>query len=243
MLKPRLSVQGEISGYTPGSVINRHRLEGQVHVSAKPFLLERAPLVGQFVRLEPYGDANRAEVQSALDCDHEAWLLFSMSGQGAHFDAWWANIGQQVHAARSHGFAIRDLSTGRVVGTSSFLNIRPERQTVEIGATFLHPSARSGYVNPESKLLLLQHAFECGARRVELLTDLRNTRSQAAIAKLGAHREGVMRRDRITWTGHIRDSVLYAVTDQDWAAVRSILMRRLEAFGWAEPAIHPSIQP
>src|SRR3546814_8361682 len=78
---------------------------------------------------------------------------------------------------------------------------------LEIGATFLHPSVRSGYVNPDAKKLMLAHAFASGARRVELLTDLRNAWSQAAIAKLGAIREGVLRRDRKTWTGHIRDPV------------------------------------
>jgi N-acetyltransferase len=74
---------------------------------------------------------------------------------------------------------------------------------------------------------MLAHAFACGARRVELLTDLRNVRSQAAIAKLGAVREGVLRRERVTWTGHVRDSVLFAVTDLDWPDVRARLERRL----------------
>ncbi len=82
---------------------------------------------------------------------------------------------------------------------------------------------------------MLQHAFLGGARRVELVTDLRNTRSQAAIAKLGAVREGVLRRDRVTWTGHIRDSVLFAITDLDWPAVQAGLKTRLSALGWAEP--------
>src|SRR3546814_11930807 len=109
-------------------------------------------------------------------------------------------------------YAVRDLDSGTVVGTSSFLNIKPERCCVEIGATFLHPSVRSGYVNPDAKKLMLAHAFASGARRVELLTDLRNAWSQAAIAKLGAIREGVLRRDRKTWTGHIRDTAVFSIT-------------------------------
>ena len=124
------------------------------------------------------------------------------------------------------GGALVDMN-GRLVGTSSFLNIKPERQTVEIGATFLHPDVRAGFVNPAAKLLMLERAFACGARRVELLTDLRNARSQAAIAKLGAVREGVLRRDRITWTGHVRDSVLFAITDLDWPDIRAGLLTRL----------------
>jgi len=189
--------------------------------------LGRLPLVGNFVRLEPYEDAIKEELRQALDCDAEAWNVFASSGQGQHFEAWWANSEREMRADRWLSYAIRDLGAGNVVGTSSFLNIRPERQSVEIGATFLHPSARARHANPESKLLMLRFAFENGARRVELVTDLRNVRSQAAIAKLGAVREGVMRRDRITWTGHVRDSVLYSITDLDWPAVKLSLESRL----------------
>jgi RimJ/RimL family protein N-acetyltransferase len=197
--------------------------------------LERVPLSGRFVRLEPYEEAVKAQVRVALDCDAAAWNLFAVSGQGDHFDTFWSNIEREVCAGRWLAYAIRDLSDDKIVGTTSFLNIRPERQCVEIGCTFLHPNVRAGYVNAESKLLMLEHAFLGGARRVELVTDLRNTRSQAAIAKLGAVREGVLRRDRVTWTGHIRDSVLFSITDLDWPAVRAGLKTRLSAFGWAEP--------
>lgn len=124
-------------------------------------------------------------------------------------------------------YAIRRKADQRIVGTTSFLNIKPDRQTVEIGGTFLCPEVRSGYVNPESKLLMLEYAFASELRRVELLTDLRNVRSQAAIAKLGAVKEGVLRRDRVTWTGHVRDSVLFSIIDLDWPTVRSRLRQRL----------------
>lgn len=164
---------------------------------------------------------------AALDCDDAAWQLFAMSGRGDHFEGWWARLTALNDARQWISYAIRDVGTNTVVGTSSFLNIVADRCCVEVGGTFLHPDARSGYVNPESKLLMLDHAFTAGARRVELLTDLRNVRSQAAIARLGAVREGVLRRDRQTWTGHIRDSVLYSVTDLDWPRVREGLERRL----------------
>ena len=191
------------------------------------FALENMVLEGRFVRLEPYAADLKTAVGIALDCDASAWDLFAMSGQGEHFDKWWADLNDQVARGNWIAYAIRDQATQAVVGTSSFLNIKKERQTVEIGATFLRPDVRSGYVNAEAKLLMLQHAFDCGARRVELLTDVRNARSQAAIAKLGAIREGVLRRDRITWTGHVRDSVLFAITDLDWPGVRTRLQLRL----------------
>ncbi len=191
------------------------------------FNLKSIPLVGNFVRLEPYALTSKEELRVALDCDAEAWNLFSLSGQGEHFEQWWSFINQRISAGQWIAYTIRTLSDNRVVGTSSFLNIKPERQCVEIGATFLHPSVRATQVNPEAKLLMLRYAFGCGIRRVELLTDVRNIRSQAAIAKLGAVREGVLRRDRITWTGHIRDSVLFSITDLDWAKVESNLEARL----------------
>lgn len=189
--------------------------------------LVRDVLQGRGVQLEPYRPELKQDVGAALDCDDAAWQLFAMSGRGDHFEGWWARLTALNDARQWISYAIRDVGTNTVVGTSSFLNIVADRCCVEVGGTFLHPDARSGYVNPESKLLMLDHAFTAGARRVELLTDLRNVRSQAAIARLGAVREGVLRRDRQTWTGHIRDSVLYSVTDLDWPRVREGLERRL----------------
>ena len=125
-------------------------------------------------------------------------------------------------------FAVRRLSDGRVVGTSSYIDIRKAHQVVEIGATFLHPDVRSSMINPEAKRLMLAHAFDAGAHRVEILTDLRNQRSQAAIAKLGAVREGVLRRHKVTWTGYVRDTVMFAVTDLDWPGVKDGLDARLQ---------------
>lgn len=203
---------------------------------ADNFNLKNIPLEGNFIRLEPYAITLKEALRDALDCDAAAWDLFSLSGQGEHFEHWWSSINRQVGAGLWLAYAIRTLSDDQIVGTSSFLNIKPERQCVEIGASFLHPSVRGTAVNPEAKLLMLRHAFASGVRRVELLTDVRNIRSQAAIAKLGAVREGMLRRDRITWTGHIRDSVLFSITDLDWPAVQDNLETRLASFITKHPA-------
>ena len=127
-------------------------------------------------------------------------------------------------------FPLHDID-GRIVGTTSYLNIRREHRGCEIGSTFYEPQARGGPVNPECKRLMLANAFDQGALRVDIVTDARNLRSQAAIAKLGAVREAVLRRHKITWTGHIRDTVVFAVTDLDWPQVRDRLDRRLAAAG------------
>ncbi|NIA52828.1 GNAT family N-acetyltransferase [Massilia sp. TW-1] len=194
--------------------------------------LARRVLAGRHVRLEPYAEGLREDVRAALDCDPDAWRLFAVNGQGQDFDTWWRTVNALVAQDEWVAYAVRSRATDTIVGTTSFLSLKRTRQCVEIGGTFLHPDVRGTLANAEAKYLMLAHAFACGARRVELLTDSRNVRSQAAIAKLGAVREGVLRRERVTWTGHVRDSVLFAVTDLDWPDVRARLERRL--------GIHPA---
>jgi len=198
-----------------------------IPVPPAPLDLDRRALAGRHVRLEPYADSLREGVRAALDCDPDAWRLFAVNGQGNDFDTWWRTVNALVAQGEWVAYAVRSRATDSIVGTTSFLSFKRTRQCVEIGGTFLHPDVRGTFVNAEAKYLMLAHAFACGARRVELLTDSRNVRSQAAIAKLGAVREGVLRRERVTWTGHVRDSVLFAVTDLDWPDVRARLERRL----------------
>ncbi len=182
---------------------------------------------GRFVWLEPISDANREGVRRALDCDPETWQLMSLPGQGEAFEGWWIDAMTDTNRI---AHAIVRKADGEVVGTSSYLQIRPAHGVVEIGWTFYRPDARGGPVNPEAKLLLMAHAFEAGAGRVELMVDARNQRSQAAVAKLGAVREGVLRKHKTTWTGHVRDTVCFSVLDEEWPAVRAGLQARLAAF-------------
>ena len=184
----------------------------------------------RWVALEPFGPETRDGVRAAVDVDPEAWALFSTCALGERFDGWWSEAMARTAEGRWLGYAVVRRTDERVVGMSSFIEPAPAHGRVELGATFLHPDARGGAVNPAAKRLMLAHAFQCGARRVEIVTDARNLRSQAAIAKLGAVREGVLRRHKTTWTGHVRDTVMYAVTDLDWPAVRHGLDARLTAF-------------
>jgi len=193
------------------------------------------PLEGRFVRLEPYDDALKADLAQALDVDQDAWNLLSRPGNGAYFEQWWADAAKTRAAGTGISFAVRRLSDRRMVGTTSYLNLRPADRIAEIGATFLHPDVRAGAVNPEMKRLMLAHAFDGGlfgqpAHRVEIVTDAVNLRSQAAIAKLGAVREGVLRRHKTTWTGRVRDTVMFSIIAEEWPAVRARLDERLAAF-------------
>ena len=198
--------------------------------------LNAAIMDGRAIRLEPYSDDNRAEVAAALNCDSEAWSIVGASGQGVNFDSWWRIRMAELTSGTGVPFAIRRLADGAVVGTSSYLELRAKHRSVEIGATFLRPEVRSGIVNPEAKHLMLAAAFGVGAVRVEILTDLRNRRSQAAIAKLGATREGVLRQHKITWTGHVRDTVCYSILDREWPAVKAGLEARMAELASAAPA-------
>jgi RimJ/RimL family protein N-acetyltransferase len=190
-------------------------------------ILEPTVLEGRFVRLEPLTAALREPLRRALDHDEQTWSIMSSTARGEHFDRWWADAEAETAAGSRIPLAVRRRSDDAVVGTTSLMTIRRPHRGVEIGWTFYRPDARGGAVNPECKRLLLAQAFAAGAVRVELMVDVRNQRSQAAVAKLGAVREGVMRRHKITWTGHVRDTVMFSITDQEWPAVRDGLDARL----------------
>jgi ribosomal-protein-alanine N-acetyltransferase len=114
------------------------------------------------------------------------------------------------------------------VGVTGYLEIRPAHRGLEIGRTLIYPAHQGTRVNPESKYLLLGHAFEAlEAVRVQFKTDVQNLHSQRAIEKLGAKREGVLRRYQARSSGFVRDSAVYSITDDDWPAVKAGLERRL----------------
>ncbi|WP_092308518.1 GNAT family N-acetyltransferase [Brevundimonas viscosa] len=192
--------------------------------------LSAAVLEDRFVRLEPFSEALREEVRAALDCDPEAWEIMVGAAWGPHFDGWWASAMAAMASVSRIPWAVREKASGRVVGTTSLYEIKPDYRRCEIGSTFYRPEARGGPVNPACKRLLLGHAFDAGAVRVEIITDAINPGSQAAIRKLGARDEGVLRKHKITWTGRIRDTAQFAILDEDWPEVRARLEARLVSY-------------
>ena len=147
---------------------------------------------------------------------------------GAHFEAGWAWLTGEVAAGRAIAFAV--MTEGRCRGMTSFLAIEAPHAKAEIGATYYEPSARGGPVNPAAKRLLLDHAFAAGARRIYLHVDALNARSRAAVLKLGAVQEGMLRHDRVVWTGRIRDTVVFSVLAGEWPKVRAGLDARLAGY-------------
>jgi RimJ/RimL family protein N-acetyltransferase len=125
-------------------------------------------------------------------------------------------------------FATVERSSGRVVGSTRFMNIDRSNRRVEIGSTWIAPPWQRTAVNTEAKYLMLRHAFEVWrCVRVELKTDALNEKSRNAILRIGAKEEGTLRRHVLTWTGRIRDSVYFSILDDEWPGVKSRLEERL----------------
>ena len=184
-------------------------------------------LEGRIVRLEPLAPEHEEGLWEASR-DPRTWRWLSVV-QPQTRDEWTAYMRQALDAAE--GGAEIPLVTKchkKIVGSTRFLALRPEHRSVEIGWTWLHPSAWGTGTNVEAKLLQLRHAFETwGCRRVELKTDALNDRSRGALEALGATFEGIHRKHMLVRDGESRDSAWYSVTDDEWPAVRSRLEERL----------------
>ena len=140
---------------------------------------------------------------------------------------------EALQASRDEGsripFAIVDRAGSNAVGSTSYLDIRREHRSIEIGYTWIAVSSQRTHVNTQCKLALMTHAFETlGANRVQLRTDLRNHRSQKAIERVGAVREGVLRQSMVLPSGYVRDTVFYSVIASEWPAVKTRLQMMAE---------------
>lgn len=185
-------------------------------------------LVGKVVRLEPVVVAHAKDLAEVADLEIFQWFLGkqpeekSERGLKTYIKA--VNRAQNMIT-----FAVVLQSTSRAIGTTSYLDIRQEHAGLEIGATWYGKRFQGTSVNPECKLLLMTHAFEVlGCERVQLKTDARNLQSQRAIEKLGAVREGCLRKHGRMADGFLRDTVFYSVIASEWPLVKSLLVSRLQ---------------
>jgi RimJ/RimL family protein N-acetyltransferase len=169
------------------------------------------PMHGDGCSAEPFGEAHRAGLKAACAEDREIWAIYSTPFDPDHFDA---SIDRLVAAPTNRVFVL--FEGDELAGMSSFLGFDEARQVVEIGGTYYRPRLRGSGFNRRVKDMMLARAFDSGIRRVEFRVDSRNARSQAAMTKLGAVREGLLRADRVTWTGHVRDTVLFAILRDEW---------------------------
>jgi RimJ/RimL family protein N-acetyltransferase len=186
-------------------------------------------LEGRLVVLEPVEPRHEEPLWEAAQ-DREIWRLTSadVGGSRAAFDRWLAQLRTAFAAGEEVPFATLERESGRAVGSTRFLTLRPEHRGLEIGHTWLRSELWQGGVNVEAKLLMLEHAFErCGCMRVEFKTDARNDRSRRAMEALPARFEGIFRKHMLVRDGEVRDSAYYAIVDDDWPEVKANLERRL----------------
>ena len=168
-------------------------------------------MAGDGCRAELFEERHRDGLRAACAEETEIWQIYANDFGPDGFDA---SIDLYTSSPRNRTFVLFD--DEELAGMSSFLGIDEARQVVEIGGTYYRPHLRGTGFNRRVKEMMLARAFGCGIRRAEFRVDLRNDRSQAAMKKLGAVREGVLRADRITWTGHVRDTVLFAILKDEW---------------------------
>ncbi len=158
------------------------------------------------MRLVRLAETHRAALRAACALDREIWPIYGVSYDPDHFDT---NFTALIGHETSMPYAVFDGAD--LVGMTAFLRPDWPAQTVEIGNSYIHPDARGTGFNGRLKRLMIDHAFAVGVRRIEFRIDERNKRSQAAVAKLGCTKEATLRSERITWTGHVRDTALWSL--------------------------------
>jgi N-acetyltransferase len=191
--------------------------------------LRPAVLEGRSIRLEPLSEDHHDGLVSAVS-DGRLWeLWFTMIPAPEEMRAYIADALKGQREGHMVPWAVRDLATGEIVGSTRYHDIMPEVDRVEIGYTWYAKSRQRTHVNTTSKLLLLEHAFDAlGCKVVGLRTDNFNFRSQRAIEALGAKRDGVIRHSRLRRDGSVRDTVMYSIVANEWPDVRRHLTGRLD---------------
>lgn len=189
--------------------------------------VEPVVLENEFVRLEPVDERHREGLRSAA---RESALFDYMPADlsGADFDKWFAWSRGLIGKGQEMPYAVIAKPSGRIVGSTRFLNIEPAHKRMEIGHTFYARDSWSSAVNPSCKFLMFEYGFDhLEWNRVELKCDARNERSRAAILKLGAKEEGTLRKHMVLRDGFVRDTIYFSVVASEWPDVRTGLRNRL----------------
>jgi RimJ/RimL family protein N-acetyltransferase len=174
--------------------------------------------LGGEIKLAPAVEAHREGLRSVCDPKDPVWQIYPVNLSGLYFDQ---SFDMMLANTGWHSFAI--LLNDKEVGITRLINLKLDQQALEIGGTYMAQDVRGTGLNGRVKALLLDRVFSCGVRRVEFRVDERNKRSQAAVVKLGCTKEGVLRAERITWTGHIRDTGVFSILAEEWRAQNPII--------------------
>jgi RimJ/RimL family protein N-acetyltransferase len=186
-------------------------------------------LEGRIVRLEPLAPGHADDLwEASRDERVWRWLPILQPQTREQWQGWIDEALGRVEAGLDIAFTTVLVETGRAAGSTRYLALRPEHRSLEIGWTWLAPSAWGTGANTEAKLLQLEHAFETlGCRRVEFKTDALNERARSALAGLPAQFEGIHRKHMLVRDGENRDSAWYSIVDDEWPTVRRALRKRL----------------
>jgi N-acetyltransferase len=189
-------------------------------------------LEGSAVRLEPIRQEHAALFWEVAKTDVEdifRWIPYVVKTR-EDFQRIVDKAFQEQERGESVVFATVEPSSGKVIGSTRFMNIDRANRRVEIGSTWIATAWQRTAINTEAKCLMLRHAFEVwGCVRVELKTDALNEKSRNAILRIGAKEEGILRHHVVTWTGRIRDSVYFSILDSEWPAVKARLEERIHS--------------
>ena len=196
-------------------------------MKVEPVVLENA-----FVRLEPVDRSHCEGLRQAAQGDTTLFDYMPMDLSGGDFDRWFDWSVEVSDSRHELVFVVVRKTDNRVVGSTRYLNIEVAHKRLEIGHTWYARDAWASAINPSCKFLLFAYAFETLRwNRVELKCDARNTRSRAAILKLGAQEEGTLRKHMVLRDGFIRDTVYFSVVADEWPALRDALHKRVALFG------------
>ena len=193
------------------------------------FEIKSVTLTGKYVRLEPM-TLDHVEALAEIGVGHDFWdfMVYGKMENAEDMRGWVSDILARAERGTDLPFVAIHLASGRVAGATRYLNIMPNDRGLEVGGTWYGLDFQRTAVNTECKYLLFQHAFETlGAIRLQLKTDSRNERSQRAIERIGAVKEGVLRNHMILPDGIIRHSVFYSILDSEWGGVKKRLEERL----------------
>jgi N-acetyltransferase len=187
--------------------------------------VEPVTLTGKVIRLEPLSEAHVSGL-AAVGINDEIWrwLPYGAMKKEEDIRGWVREMLKRAASGADRPFAVIHLASGRVAGATRYMDIHPKDYALEIGGTWYGVEFQRTGVNTEAKYLLLRHAFEdLKCIRVQIKTDLRNERSQKAIERIGAVREGVLRNNMIMPDGYYRSSVYYSILDNEWSDVKARL--------------------
>ncbi|NNC73213.1 MAG: GNAT family N-acetyltransferase [Sphingomonadaceae bacterium] len=181
-----------------------------------PALLDNlaTPLEQGPVKLALLNETHREPLRDACAADRDIWGIYPFSMLDENFDSSLERM-ESFHQTKNWvNYAV--LHDGEVVGMTNYIGADPVNRVVEIGGTYIAPQVRGGPFNRAMKSLMIDHAIACGYTRIEFRVDTRNTRSMAAVLKLGAAHEGTLRKNRITWTGYVRDTAVFGLLADEW---------------------------